>query len=97
MVDVSSKARTQRTAEASAKLEMSPKVLKALAINPKGDPFEVARFAGIQAAKRTSELVPMCHVIPLSYVDISYALVTMASSFIPGLRQLMPPGWRWRR
>jgi len=53
---------------------MSPKVLKALAINPKGDPFEVARFAGIQAAKRTSELVPMCHVIPLSYVDISYAL-----------------------
>jgi len=74
MVDVSSKARTQRTAEASAKLEMSPKVLKALAINPKGDPFEVACFAGIQAAKRTSELVPMCHVIPLSYVDISYAL-----------------------
>ena len=74
MVDVRSKARTERTAEASASLAMSPKVLKALANNPKGDPFEVARFAGIQAAKRTSELVPMCHAVALSYVDISYAM-----------------------
>ena len=74
MVDVSAKATTQRTAEASARLEMSSKVLKALASNPKGDPFEVARFAGIQAAKRNSELVPMCHPIPLRYVDISHTL-----------------------
>jgi cyclic pyranopterin phosphate synthase len=74
MVDVSAKATTLRTAEASARLVMSPKVLKALATNPKGDPFEVARFAGIQAAKRTSELVPMCHSIPLRYVDISHTL-----------------------
>jgi len=74
MVDVSGKAVTVRTAEASARVVMSPKVLAALPRNPKGDPFEVARIAGIQAAKRTSELVPMCHPVHLSYVDISYSL-----------------------
>jgi cyclic pyranopterin phosphate synthase len=74
MVDVSGKAPTARMAEASAYVVMSPKVLAALPANPKGDPFEVARFAGIQAAKRTSELIPMCHPLPLSFVDISYSL-----------------------
>ena len=74
MVDVSAKAPTTRTAEASARLVMGPKVMAALARNPKGDPFEVARIAGIQAAKRTWELIPMCHPLPLSYVDISYTL-----------------------
>jgi cyclic pyranopterin phosphate synthase len=74
MVDVSSKTATVRTAEASAYVEMSPAVLAALEHNPKGDPFEVARIAGIQAAKRTSELIPMCHPVNLSYVDISYSL-----------------------
>lgn len=70
MVDVSAKAPSKRVAEASAFVAMSPKVLKALPRNPKGDPLEVARFAGIAAAKRTSELVPMCHNIPLSRVDV---------------------------
>jgi cyclic pyranopterin monophosphate synthase len=74
MVDVSGKAATARVAEASAHVAMSAKVLAALPANPKGDPFEVARFAGIQAAKRTSELIPMCHPVPLSFVDISYSL-----------------------
>jgi cyclic pyranopterin phosphate synthase len=74
MVDVSAKPPTVRTAEASAHVVMSPKVLAALPANPKGDPFEVARFAGIQAAKRTSELIPMCHPVALSFVDISYFL-----------------------
>ena len=74
MVDVSAKAPTVRTAEASARLFMGPKVMAALARNPKGDPFEVARIAGIQAAKRTWELIPMCHPLPLSFVDISYRL-----------------------
>jgi cyclic pyranopterin phosphate synthase len=74
MVDVSAKLQTVRTAEASARVVMSPKVLAALPRNPKGDPFEVARIAGIQAAKRTSELIPMCHPLPLSFVDISYVL-----------------------
>ncbi len=74
MVDVSNKTSTARTAEASAKVEMSQQVLAALARNPKGDPFEVARIAGIMAAKRTSELIPMCHPVNLSHVDISYAV-----------------------
>jgi cyclic pyranopterin phosphate synthase len=74
MVDVSGKASTTRTAEASAKVEMSLEVLEALESNPKGDPFEVARIAGIQAAKRTWELIPMCHPVNLSHVDISYSL-----------------------
>jgi cyclic pyranopterin phosphate synthase len=70
MVDVSAKAATQREAEASAFVEMSSKVLKALPKNPKGNPLEIARFAGITAAKRTAELIPMCHPLPLSFVDV---------------------------
>jgi cyclic pyranopterin monophosphate synthase len=74
MVDVSAKPATTRTAEASARVVMSPRVLAALPANPKGDPFEVARIAGIQAAKRTAELIPMCHPVALSFVDLSYSL-----------------------
>jgi cyclic pyranopterin monophosphate synthase len=70
MVDVSAKALTRRTATASAFVELSAAVIAALPNNPKGDPLEVARFAGIQAAKRTSELIPMCHPLPLTHVDV---------------------------
>lgn len=70
MVDVSAKAETKRTAEAHAFVRMAPAVLRALPQNPKGDPLEVARIAGIQAAKRTAELIPMCHPLPLSFVDV---------------------------
>jgi cyclic pyranopterin phosphate synthase len=71
MVDVSAKTPTRREAEASAFVEMSAEVLDALPDNPKGNPLEIARFAGISAAKRTSELIPMCHPLPLSYVDVT--------------------------
>ena len=74
MVDVSAKAVTHRSAQASAFVAMSPRVLKALPKNPKGDPFEVARIAGITAAKRTAELIPMCHTLPLSHVDVRMEL-----------------------
>lgn len=74
MVDVSGKQPSVRVAEASARVLMSPQVLAALPTNPKGDPFEVARIAGIQAAKRTADLIPMCHPVALSFVDISYSL-----------------------
>ena len=74
MVDVSGKAPTRREAEASAFVLMPPAVLKALPKNPKGDPLEVARLAGIMAAKRTSELIPMCHALPLSHVDVEMSL-----------------------
>ena len=71
MVDVSSKQTTRREAEASAFVAMKPAVVRALANNPKGDPLEVARVAGIMAAKRTSELIPMCHPLPLAVVDVT--------------------------
>ncbi len=74
MVDVSGKAATRREARASAFVLMPPAVLKALPKNPKGDPLEVARLAGIMAAKRTSELIPMCHALPLSHVDVEMSL-----------------------
>jgi len=75
MVDVSAKHSTRRIATASAFVELSPAVLEALPQNPKGNPLEVARFAGIQAAKRTSELIPMCHPLPLTHVDIEASIV----------------------
>lgn len=70
MVDVSGKQPNVREAEASAFVAMSREVIRALPQNPKGDPLEVARIAGILAAKRTAELIPMCHSIPLSKVDV---------------------------
>jgi cyclic pyranopterin phosphate synthase len=70
MVDVSAKQSTARTATASAFVELSAAVLAALPSNPKGNPLEVARIAGIQAAKRTAELIPMCHPLPLTHVDV---------------------------
>ncbi len=70
MVDVSTKQPTRRTATASAFVELSAAVLAALPSNPKGDPLEVARIAGIQAAKRTSDLIPMCHPLALTRVDV---------------------------
>jgi len=70
MVDVSGKSANRREAEATAFVVIKPEVLKALPQNPKGDPLEVARIAGIMAAKRTSELIPMCHALPLSHVDV---------------------------
>lgn len=74
MVDVSGKAATRREAEASAFVAMKTAVLAALPKNPKGDPLEVARIAGIMAAKRTAELIPMCHPLPLSRVDVDVRL-----------------------
>ena len=75
MVDVSAKAATRREATAAAFVELSEAVLAALPHNPKGNPLEVARFAGIQAAKQTSTLIPMCHPLALSFVDVSASVV----------------------
>src|SRR5437667_10658473 len=74
MVDVSSKAVTKREAQASAFVVLKSAVLTALPKNPKGDALEVARLAGIMAAKRTADLIPMCHPLPLSYVDVTMRL-----------------------
>jgi cyclic pyranopterin phosphate synthase len=76
MVDVGAKPPSRRTATASAFVELSPAVLAALPANPKGNPLEVARYAGIQAAKRTSELIPMCHPLPLTHIDVKTELAS---------------------
>ena len=74
MVDVSGKPPSRREAEASAFVAMHPQVLAALPRNPKGDALEVARLAGIMAAKRTAELIPLCHPLPLAVVDVDLRL-----------------------
>ena len=75
MVDVSGKQATRREAVAAAFVELSKAVLAALPQNPKGNPLEVARFAGIQGAKQTSNLIPMCHPLALSFVDVRMQVV----------------------
>jgi cyclic pyranopterin monophosphate synthase len=71
MIDVSAKPATSRTAVASVIVRMKPRTLRAVRNkNPKGDPLEIARIAGIGAAKRTSELIPLCHPLLLSHVDV---------------------------
>jgi cyclic pyranopterin monophosphate synthase len=70
MVDVSAKVVAKREAEASAFVALKSHLIDALPKNPKGDPLEVARLAGIMAAKRTAELIPMCHPLPLGHVDV---------------------------
>jgi cyclic pyranopterin monophosphate synthase len=70
MVDVSAKTANVRQAEASAFVAMSAQVLRALDRNPKGDPLETARLAGIMAAKKTSDLIPLCHPLTLSHIDV---------------------------
>jgi cyclic pyranopterin monophosphate synthase len=73
MVDVSTKSTTTRTAVAHAFVRMSPRVVRAVRNlkNPKGHPLEIARIAGIAAAKRTSEWIPLCHPLPITHIDVT--------------------------
>jgi cyclic pyranopterin phosphate synthase len=75
MVDVSEKPPSRREAHAYAFVALSPEVMRELPRNAKGNPLEIARFAGIQAAKRTADLIPMCHPLPLSFVDVQSKVV----------------------
>jgi cyclic pyranopterin phosphate synthase len=70
MVDVSAKSSTKRTARAHAFVRIRPSVLRQLPHNPKGNPLEIARIAGISAAKKTSELIPLCHPLALTHADV---------------------------
>jgi cyclic pyranopterin phosphate synthase len=74
MVDVSAKPLTRRAARAHAFVRIAPRVLRKLPENPKGNPLEIARIAGIAAAKRTSELIPLCHPLMLSHADVDIAI-----------------------
>jgi len=73
MVDVSSNAVTTRTAVAHAFVRIPPRIVRAVRSlkNPKGNPLEIARIAGIAAAKRTSEWIPLCHPLPITHVDVT--------------------------
>ena len=76
MVDTSEKSISTRRAVASAQVKMSPDTVAALKAHrtPKGDPLEAARLAGIMAAKRTADLIPLCHPLPLTHVDVQASI-----------------------
>jgi cyclic pyranopterin phosphate synthase len=74
MVDISEKSNTARSARAHAFVRVRPDVLERLPANPKGNPLDIARIAGIMAAKKTSELIPLCHPLPLSHADVEVTL-----------------------
>lgn len=92
MVDVSAKPETVRQAVAEAQVKMSAKTLKALRHNPKGDPLETARIAGIAAAKRTAELIPLCHPLLLSHVDVEARVSRDGIHLISTARSTGPTG-----
>ena len=92
MVDVSQKEVTTREAEASAFVELSADVLKSLPQNPKGNPLEVARIAGISAAKRTWELIPMCLPLALIFVDVHVSVCENGVKIASRVRTTAPTG-----
>jgi cyclic pyranopterin monophosphate synthase len=74
MVDVGGKPFSRRRARARASIEMKPETAAALAALPKGDALTTARIAGVMAAKKTSELIPLCHPLPLTSIDVHVAI-----------------------
>jgi cyclic pyranopterin monophosphate synthase len=92
MVDVSAKPETYRHAVASVLVKMSPGTRRAVMHNPKGNPLEIARVAGIAAAKRTSELIPLCHTILLSHVDVQAEFCRQGVAISSTVRSTGPTG-----
>ncbi len=92
MVDVSGKPETVRHAAAGVLVKMSPRTRRAIKHNPKGDPLEIARVAGIAAAKRTAELIPLCHSILLSHVDLRAEFCEQGVAITSTVRSTGPTG-----
>ena len=92
MVDVSAKQDTRRTARAHAFVRIAPTVLRKLPENPKGNPLEIARIAGIAAAKRTSELIPLCHPLMLTHADVEVTLEKQGVRIISSAATTGPTG-----
>jgi len=92
MVDISSKMPTKRTARAHAFVKMRPQVLAQLPSNPKGSPLEIARVAGISAAKKTSELIPLCHPLMLSHADVQVKVEEHGVRIISSVSTTGPTG-----
>jgi cyclic pyranopterin monophosphate synthase len=92
MVDVSPKPETLREAVAGALVKMSATALRAARRNPKGDPLEIARIAGITAAKRTAELVPLCHPLLLTHIDVQASFCKNGVEIFSKVRSTGPTG-----
>jgi len=94
MVDISQKASTVREARAQAFVRMKAATVKAIRAlrTPKGNPLEVARIAGIAAAKRTAELIPLCHPLSLSHVDVAAELCQNGVRLTSSVRSTGPTG-----
>jgi cyclic pyranopterin phosphate synthase len=92
MVDVSAKPETKRTARAHAFVKISRAVLARLHKNPKGNPLEIARIAGISAAKKTSELIPLCHPLPLSHADVEVTVEARGVRIVSSASTTGPTG-----
>lgn len=101
MVDVSNKADTVREARAEAYVRMAPETLQLILSGQhhKGDVFATARIAGIQAAKRTWELIPLCHPLLLSKVKYSLKPCQNKAAYALNLcvNSVVKPGWKWKR
>ena len=92
MVDVSDKRETPRTARAHAFVRMAPAVLRKLPRNPKGNPLEIARIAGIAAAKRTSSLIPLCHPLMLTHANVDVTLEKQGVRIVASAATTGPTG-----
>lgn len=92
MVDVSEKQAGVRTARAHAFVRMSRSVLEKLPTNPKGNPLEVARIAGIAAAKRTGELIPLCHPLMLTHADVEVTVEAGGVRIVSSVSTVGPTG-----
>src|ERR1700676_3092898 len=92
MVDVSGKSPTKRSARAHAFVRMQPEVIAQLPENPKGNPLEIARVAGISAAKKTAELIPLCHPLMLSHVDVETSIESDGVRIISSVTTTGPTG-----
>src|SRR5260370_24125125 len=92
MVDVSGKTPTKRTARAHAFVSIRPEVLAKLPENPKGNPLEIARVAGISAAKKTAELIPLCHPLMLSHVDVQVSIEANGAGIVSAVGPTGPTG-----
>jgi cyclic pyranopterin phosphate synthase len=92
MVDVSEKAATRREARAHAFVRIRRAVLEKLPDNPKGNPLEIARFAGIAAAKKTAELIPLCHPLMLTHADVEATIEAKGVRLVTSVATTGPTG-----
>ncbi|HYM11238.1 MAG TPA: cyclic pyranopterin monophosphate synthase MoaC [Bryobacterales bacterium] len=92
MVDVTAKPATERAARAHAFVRLRPEVLEQLPANPKGNPLEIARIAGIAGAKRTAELIPLCHPLLLTHIDVETSLCASGVEIVSTAATTGPTG-----